>query len=119
MRAQTARLAQSNDVAGAVAWLSDLQNRIDMGRRRLQAVREQAQTIRQGILHEEDARLALAQFEPVWEALPPHEQARLLGLLVERIDYDGAKGTLEITFHPTGIKTLADELASNTEELTA
>jgi len=26
------------------------------------------------------------------------------------VDYDGPNGTVEITFHPTGIKTLADEL---------
>jgi site-specific DNA recombinase len=119
LRVQTARLAHSDDVGAAVARLSDLQNRIDMGKRRLAKVREQQLTLRQNLLHEEDARLALAQFDPVWEALPPHEQARLLGLLVERIDYDGAKGTLEITFHQTGIKTLADELASNSEEMTA
>ena len=37
-------------------------------------------------------------------------QARILHLLVERVDYNGPKGTVAITFHPTGIKTLADEL---------
>ena len=34
----------------------------------------------------------------------------LLRLLIERVDYDGEKGTVSVTFHPTGIKTLADEL---------
>jgi hypothetical protein len=28
--------------------------------------------------------------------------------LIERIDYDGRDGTIGITFHPTGIKALAD-----------
>jgi site-specific DNA recombinase len=42
--------------------------------------------------------------------LSAREQARILHLLVERVDYNGPKGTVAITFHPTGIKTLADEL---------
>ena len=32
-------------------------------------------------------------------------------LLVERVDYDGANDKVSITFHPAGIKTLADEIA--------
>ena len=46
----------------------------------------------------------------VWETLSPAEQARILHLLIERVDYDGPNGKVAITFHPTGIKTLADEL---------
>ena len=34
----------------------------------------------------------------------------MIELLVERVDYDGAKGKVSITFHATGIKSLADEL---------
>ena len=29
-------------------------------------------------------------------------------LLVERVDYDGEKGTVSVTFHPTGIRSLGD-----------
>jgi hypothetical protein len=36
--------------------------------------------------------------------------------LVERVDYDGANGNVSITFRPSGIKTLADELADRTKE---
>jgi site-specific DNA recombinase len=119
LRAQTSRLAQADDVGAAVARLTELQNRTDMAKRRLQAVRERQLALRQGLLHEEDARLALARFDPVWQALAPLEQARLLSLLVERVEYDGAKGCLEITFYPTGIRTLADELAAESEEMSA
>lgn len=51
-----------------------------------------------------------ALFDPLWDTLSAREQARILHLLIERVDYDGPNGTVEITFHPTGIKTLADEL---------
>jgi site-specific DNA recombinase len=54
-------------------------------------------------------------FAPVWQGLSPGEQARVLGLLVQRVDYDGARGTVSITFHPAGIQALADELAGRKE----
>jgi hypothetical protein len=40
-------------------------------------------------------------------------------LLVERVDYDGEKGTVSVTFHPTGIGALADlsaEASAKAEE---
>ncbi|HON69193.1 MAG TPA: hypothetical protein PLS23_22165 [Phycisphaerae bacterium] len=56
----------------------------------------------------------LPLFEPVWDTLAPREQARILHLLIQRVDYDGVNGNVSITFHPTGIKTLADELNEET-----
>jgi len=53
----------------------------------------------------------LPLFEPVWDTLAPRERARILHLLIEHVDYDGENGNVSITFHPTGIKTLADELS--------
>jgi site-specific DNA recombinase len=42
--------------------------------------------------------------------LTPKEQARVIELLVERVDFDGSAGKVAITFRPAGIRTLADEL---------
>jgi len=36
-------------------------------------------------------------------------------LLAEKVDYDGRAGKVAITFHPPGIRTLADELAGLNE----
>ena len=58
---------------------------------------------------EGDVAEKVAAFEPVWESLSPREQARLIQLLVERVDFDGVDGSLAITFHPTGIRTFATE----------
>jgi hypothetical protein len=33
----------------------------------------------------------------------------VIRLLVERVDYDGAAGTVSITFRPGGVKALAKE----------
>jgi site-specific DNA recombinase len=52
---------------------------------------------------------ALAAFDPVWEQLSPKEQARVVRLLVERVVYDGAAGSVAVTFRPSGLKALAQE----------
>ncbi len=69
------------------------------------AARAQAPTV-----EETDLRRALALWDGVWDALHAKEQARVLTLLIERVDYDGAAGTVEITFRPTGIQALAEEV---------
>ena len=62
---------------------------------------------------------ALTALDWAWESPPPREQARIVELLVERVDYDGASGNVSITFHSSGIKTLADELANQRKEKNA
>jgi site-specific DNA recombinase len=52
---------------------------------------------------------ALAAFDPLWQQLSPKEQARVIRLLIDHVDYDGANGTVSVTFHPSGIKALAQE----------
>ena len=58
-----------------------------------------------------DLRTALATFDPVWSHLEPAEQARVMQLLIERIDYNGGTGNLAIAFRPGGVRTLATEAA--------
>jgi site-specific DNA recombinase len=60
-----------------------------------------------------DLREALHAFDPVWDHLTTPEQARVVQLLIERIDYDGAKGSMAITFRPSGVRTLATETATD------
>src|SRR6266849_3717059 len=96
----------------AVSRLADLQERIGNAERRITAIGEHMITLRRE-LADEDAS-ALAIFDPLWETLPPGEQTRVVQLLVERVDYDGARGKIAITYHPAGIATLADELKGKT-----
>ena len=44
------------------------------------------------------------------------EQARVVRLLVSRVDYDGQQGKASITFQPLGLKTLAGEMLGRTQE---
>jgi DNA invertase Pin-like site-specific DNA recombinase len=60
-------------------------------------------------LAEADVIEALGALEPVWDELFPAEQARILRLLVERIDV--APDGISLTLHAAGIRSLVAELA--------
>ena len=57
----------------------------------------------------DDLKAALELFDPIWDVLFPGEQARVIHLMVKRIEsVEDPKGTA-ITFHPTGLKAIADQ----------
>jgi site-specific DNA recombinase len=99
-----------------IARLADLQERVGLAEDRAARVREEAAAVRRRRIDDDDIALALSVFDPVWESLTPAEQARVVHLLVERVDYDGSKGKVTITLQPTGIKTLAEELDGGRKE---
>jgi site-specific DNA recombinase len=115
LRLLSGQLRPGADNGPLVARLAELQERVALIAGRVQKVREQVRAAYDGLLDEGQAAAALALFDGLWHELPPGEQARVLGLLVQRVDYDGARGRLAITFHPGGLKALADELASRQE----
>ncbi|MEM7311169.1 MAG: recombinase family protein [Planctomycetota bacterium] len=60
-------------------------------------------------LDADELAAALADLEPVWAELFPVERARVLALLVERVEFDAETGEVEIRFRPGGPATLAEE----------
>ena len=58
------------------------------------------------VLDETTCAPALARFGPVWDALLPAEQARLLALLIETVTFHPATSELEIAWQPNGIRQL-------------
>jgi len=110
---------RSEPSESAISRLADLQERIRLAERRLTEIGEQVEGLSRQALGENDVAAALADFDPVWQTLTPQEQARLVGLLVERVDYDGSSSVVSITFHRTGIQTLAAELAARQQEQSA
>lgn len=91
---------------------ADVAGRRDELRRletRLTEVRERQVALSRELVDEREVVQALSLFDPIWESLTPREQARVVQLLVERVDYDGKSGTVAVTFRPTGIKALAQE----------
>ena len=61
-------------------------------------------------LAENDVRTALLEFEPLWNELFPAEQARIVELLVERVDVqpDG----IDLRLRVEGLTSLCSELHS-------
>jgi site-specific DNA recombinase len=86
-----------------------LQERIEATQRKVTETKERLGKLNAQVVDRAEVAAALASFAPVWEQLSPKEQARLIRMLVERVDYDGAAGSVAITFRPGGIKTLAQE----------
>lgn len=99
------------------ARLADLHERICLAERRVGEIDNEVATLRGQLVNEAEMAQALTAFDPVWDSLTLSEQSRLLHLLIERVDYDGRTSDISITFHPTGIKTLADELAEKQENV--
>jgi len=82
---------------------------------RLAAVQGELEALRAQRIDTADLRAALEAFDPVWAHLTTPERARVVQLLVERIDYDGGTGKLALTFRPAGVRTLAVEGSPITE----
>ncbi len=90
--------------------MADLQDQIRIAEQRATQVREELIALGKEIIDEQEVAKTLSLFDPVWESLSLREQTRIIQLLVERVDYDGEKGTVSVTFHPAGIKALSQEL---------
>jgi site-specific DNA recombinase len=99
--------------------LADLHERVRLAEARANEIDAEVAALGGNRLYEADVERALEAFDPVWATLTPREQARIVHLLVERVDFDGATNKLSITFHPSGIRSLADELAKNQKEKSA
>ena len=66
---------------------------------------------------EADARTALQQLDPLWAELFPSEQARIVALLVERVDI-GTNG-LQVRLRVDGLTGLAREMQAGSLETAA
>jgi site-specific DNA recombinase len=76
--------------------------------RTITAVRRENGAAEDTELVEGDVIEALGALEPVWDELYPAEQARILRLLIERIDV--APDGISVTLHAAGIRSLVAEL---------
>jgi site-specific DNA recombinase len=95
--------------------LADAHDRIRQAERRVTEIDQELAALQGDLVDEAEVAAALADFEALWDCLAPREQARVIELLVERVEYDGHAGNIAITFRPAGIKTLAGELSKRKE----
>lgn len=90
----------------AASRLAELHERLREAEQRQTELRNETKRAKEGLVSKPEVDSALEAFTPLWETLSPLEQARVLHLLVQRVDYDGAMGKISVTFHASGIKTL-------------
>jgi site-specific DNA recombinase len=116
-RGEMGRVGASGSIGKEeVARLADLQQRIQLAETRLAEIGQEIAAIGSLRITERDVGKALAHFAPLWQSLSPREQAELIALLVERVEYDGKEGAVSITFHPTGIQALAQRAIEESDE---
>jgi len=103
------RALATNTQGDTAPLLADLHERIRTAEQRLAAIAQELRTLESGMLDKAEVAAALVDFDAMWEQLAPKEQARVVELLIDRVDYDGAKSTMSITFSPAGVRCLAGE----------
>jgi site-specific DNA recombinase len=90
----------------AGARLADLHERIEAKERRAQELRGTIERASATLITREQVDGALGDFQGLWSKLSPRERHELVRLLIQRIDYDAAKGSVAITFHQMGLRTI-------------
>jgi site-specific DNA recombinase len=91
--------------------LSEVEMRAGQVGRRLAEIAQATAAIKVKPVTKEDIASALGLFDPAWDGLVPREKAKLLRLLIDAVVYDGVAGQVAITWKPTGIATLAADVA--------
>lgn len=95
----------------SLARLADLQERLGLANERSTEILAELDDLRDQQIDEIEVATALAEFDEVWNVLAPKEQARVLHLLIERIDHDGETDEITLTFRPVGLSSLARRAA--------
>lgn len=107
--AEIRRLAVKGPATGATtAKIADLHQRVQRAEARMAEILGLIDGLRQDQIEHGDLVAAFADFDNVWNTLSPREQAKVLQLLVARVDYDATAGSVAIAFHQVGIKALAE-----------
>ena len=91
--------------------MTHLQDHLRITERRLTKIDNELSVLRANQIDESEVTQLLANFHQTWDALAPRDQARVIELLIERIDYRGKEGQISLTFRPSGIQTLTQETA--------
>ncbi len=89
--------------------IAELNDAIASDQRRENQLRDELDGLREQRIDPDQAKGMLADFDEVWENLIPREQARVLRLLIETVEYDSASQSVSVTFRASGIRSLASK----------
>ena len=88
----------------------DLQQRIERALNRMLELDKQIAALENEEISQEDVSAAFHDFETVWDRLSPREQSQIVGLLISSVEFDPEESSIELEFHPTGIKQLGEQM---------
>jgi len=100
-------LATNGPANGATtARIADLHERVARAETQLAQWTKQVEALEHERLEAAEVAAAFADFDNVWNALSPREQAKVLAILISRVEFDAKDDTIAVAFHPTGIRSL-------------
>jgi len=99
--------------------LAEVQERLRAAEAALAEAERNLEAVRDTRVDESDLVAALAAFDPVWDELFPREKERFVKLLLESIEIGAAAEEMRLNFRPSGIRTLAAEVAAGESDLDA
>ena len=108
-------LSQVSVRPGSEDRTAKIQTEIDKHQRRLAEIRRTLDSLATTRIDRNDVKRVFSMFDPLWNAMSPLDQSRLLRLLIDRIDYDGQSGEIELHLHPAGIRSLVDQHTNERE----
>lgn len=88
--------------------LARLQDELTGVEKQIGELNRQIVDLQHRMVDEDELTGALEAFDPMWDRLRPAERARLIHLLVQCIEYDGANNEIAITYHPAGLQAFAE-----------
>jgi site-specific DNA recombinase len=111
LRGQARLVASCVGQPNAVSRLADLESQIRAGENRLAEIVRELATLDRMDVTAADVATVLGGFREFFDRLSRDEAAEVVAALVDEVVYDREKGTVAISFHPSCIKTLAEEKA--------
>jgi len=93
--------------------LGHLQELLREQQQEVRRLDEETAATRERMVESGELAGAAETFGPLWDSLPLAEQAALVHLLIDRVEYDADTESISISYHPTGIRTLAGQHEEN------
>jgi site-specific DNA recombinase len=92
--------------------LTSAQERVAGLEARQKQIKEELAALDTQVVNRDELARALESFDPIWDVLLTPEKERVLGLLIERIDFDGGTDKLQINWRLAGFGQLAKEVGA-------
>ena len=90
-----------------LARLAELSERTAQAELELHQLNTRISQLKSSQLADAEIKAAFSDFDTLWRSVSQREQGKLMEVLVERVEYDPHDVAISVSFHRSGIKTLA------------